>query len=121
MPKIHDDEREQRITDEVIVDCYDEAEERMGWFYYMYDGLAFPIMGQANMPISGGKTALKKIKIVGIDPKAENGSKIRIGVIVNGTRELIHISPEYLDRIETSDENLDIINDWLYWHDFDLL
>jgi hypothetical protein len=32
-----------------------------------------------------------------------------------------YISPEYIIRIEESPENMDIINDWLYWHDFELL
>ena len=27
-----DQEREDRIADEAIVDCYDEAEEAMGWY-----------------------------------------------------------------------------------------
>ncbi len=29
--------REQRIHDEIIVDCYDETERAMGWYYYLED------------------------------------------------------------------------------------
>ena len=30
-----DTNRKDRIEDEVIVDCYDEYEMAMGWFYYL--------------------------------------------------------------------------------------
>lgn len=61
------------------------------------------------------------MKIVGIDPKSEKGNPTRMGVVENGSRLVNYISPEYLERIETSDENIEIINDWLYWNDFELL
>lgn len=34
-----DPEREERITMEIIVDCYDESERAMGWYYYLQDKL----------------------------------------------------------------------------------
>jgi Calcium binding len=121
MSKTQDEVREKRIQESVIVDCNSEAEELTGWYHYMYDGLSFPIVGVANIPTTGNKTAKKKVKITGIDPKSEKGNPIRMGVVENGSRSVNYISPEYLERIETSDENLDIINDWLYWNDFELL
>jgi AAA+ ATPase superfamily predicted ATPase len=121
MAKIHDEERENRITNQVIVDCYDESEEMMGWYYYMYDALSFPMKAIANIPTASGKTVQKKVKIVKIDPDSEKGRPFRIGVMENGGRVISYISPEYLIRIEESPENVEIINDWLYWHDFELL
>ena len=35
MARIHDDKRENRIQNEVIVDCDNESAEMMGWYYYM--------------------------------------------------------------------------------------
>jgi hypothetical protein len=121
MSKIHDEERENRIKDQVIVDCHHESEEMTGWYYYMQDALSFPMKGLANIPTTSGKTAQKKVKIVKIDPDSESGRPLRIGVMENGGRVISYISPEYLIRIEESPENMDIINDWLYWHDFELL
>ena len=37
-----DTEREQRITMEVVVDCYDGHERAMGWYYYLEEQLQFP-------------------------------------------------------------------------------
>jgi hypothetical protein len=41
-PAAHDEEREQRITNEVIVDAYGPEEQAMGWYYYLQDRVAFP-------------------------------------------------------------------------------
>ncbi len=122
MSKILNIEREKRIKDEIIVDCHHPSEEMTGWYYYMDDALSFPMKGLANIPISGGKTAQKKVKIVGLDPQSEAGQHpMRIGVVENGGRQVTYISPEYIIRIEEADENIEILNDWLYWHNFELL
>lgn len=31
------------------------------------------------------------------------------------------ISPEDIVNVKTTEENLEILNDWLYWHNFELL
>ena len=41
-PAPHDEEREQRITNEVIVDAYGPEEQAMGWYFYLQDRIAFP-------------------------------------------------------------------------------
>ena len=33
--KQQDEEREERITMEIIVDAYDAEEQAMGWYYYL--------------------------------------------------------------------------------------
>ncbi len=124
MGRIHDEDRENRIKNQVIVDCKGEAEEMTGWYYYMYDGLSFPMKGLANIPTSGNKTAQKKVKITKIDPDSESGNIFKIGVIENGARQITYISLDYLIRIEDADQNIEsieMINDWLYWHNFELL
>ncbi|MCW5921270.1 MAG: hypothetical protein KIS77_02930 [Saprospiraceae bacterium] len=121
MPPSHDPAREHRILDEIIVDCYDEEEELMGRYYYMTDNLEFPITATARMPLRGGTTEEKTEQIVEVDPKSETGSPIRLGVAEEGSERIHHISPADLVRLDTTPENLEIINDWLYWHDFELL
>ena len=121
MAKIHDEVREQRIIYDVIVDCYDEDEQLMGWYYYMAEGLNFPIQAVANLALRGGKTEQKEVQIVSVDPKSEQGNAIRLGITEGDSERVQYISPERFVSIQTSEANLDIINDWLYWHDFDLL
>jgi hypothetical protein len=40
-PKI-DKAREERIDEEIIVDCYGEAERAMGWYCYLEDRMELP-------------------------------------------------------------------------------
>jgi hypothetical protein len=37
-----DEEREQRITMEIVVDAYTPQEQAMGWYYSLEDRLHFP-------------------------------------------------------------------------------
>ena len=34
--------REKRIMNDIVVDCYNEQEQAMGWYYYLEDNLNFP-------------------------------------------------------------------------------
>ena len=37
-----DEEREERISMEIIVDAYDSEEQAMGWYYYLDEKMQFP-------------------------------------------------------------------------------
>jgi hypothetical protein len=37
-----DEDRENRITMEIVVGCYDGGERAMGWHYYLEDKLHMP-------------------------------------------------------------------------------
>ena len=37
-----DNDREERIDDEIVVDAYGEEERAMGWYYYLDDKISFP-------------------------------------------------------------------------------
>ena len=121
MSKIKDKEREHRIIYEVIVDAYDDVEQAMSWYYHMAENLELPIKAKANLPLRGGKTEQKIVKIIEIDPKSEEGRAIRLGITEGTSQRVQYISPEMLESVDTSDENLEILNDWLYWHNHKLL
>jgi hypothetical protein len=38
--------RENRISDEIIVDAYGEEEQAMGWYYYLEEKLQFPFLAR---------------------------------------------------------------------------
>ena len=42
MTTAQDAERDERIMMEIVVDCYDEDEQMIGWYYYLEDTLLFP-------------------------------------------------------------------------------
>ena len=121
MYREHDPIRDERILNEAIVDCYDEDEERMGWYYYMTDNLTLPIAAKVRFPMKGGQTEVRPAQIVEVDPKTEQGGVVRLGVTEGDSQRVQHISPEYLVSMATTPENAQVINDWLYWHNHPML
>jgi hypothetical protein len=121
MPKSHDEARENRILDEVIVDTYDEGEELMSWYYYFADNMEFPFQATARLALRGGKSEEKKVQIVEVDKRSEEERPIKLGIVESGSQRVQFISPEDIVSAKTSEENLQILNDWLYWHDHNLL
>ena len=62
-----DEEREQRITMEIIVDAYGPEEQAMGWYYYLKDTIEFPFSAVCceRRSISPLKTG-DKVVVVGM-------------------------------------------------------
>lgn len=117
----HDPHRESRIEDEIIVDCYDDSEVEMAWFYYFADGLEFPFEATANLKIRGGQTEEKTVQVVEIDSRSEQGRSLKIGIVEAGSERVQFISPADLVAANTTAENLQILNDWRYNENMELL
>lgn len=67
-----DEEREERITMEIVVDAYEPEEQAMGWYYYLQDTMQFPftavcISKRRSSPLKEGET----VKVVGMAPEDE--------------------------------------------------
>ncbi len=67
-----DEEREERISMEIVVDAHDEEERAMGWYYYLEDTLNFPfltrcISERAISPLRVGD----EVEVVGMAPEDE--------------------------------------------------
>jgi hypothetical protein len=67
-----DEEREQRITMEIIVDAYTPEEQAMGWYYSLEDRLTVPFVARciAERSISPLRVG-DEVEVVGMAPEAE--------------------------------------------------
>ena len=74
-----------------------------------------------RLPLRGGQTEAKKGQIVQVDARSETHLHLLLGVEEADGGRIQYISPSAIVEVDTTPENLDIINDWLYWHDQDLL
>ncbi len=116
----HDQEREDRIADEIIVDCYHEGEAAISWQIYFADNLEFPIKAVANLRKQGGIEEQKAVKIVEM-ASTEGDNDILLEVCEIGSKRIQAISPKKLVSVNTTEENLEVINDWLYYNNCSLL
>ncbi len=121
MARQHDKEREHRIHDEIIVDAHGEYEQAMSWYYYMEENMEFPMKAKVKLRLRGGKTEEKTVQIVEIDPKSETSLTLRLGMTEGKSDRVQYISPEDIVNIQTTEENLAVLNDWLYWNGHPLL
>ena len=112
-PKI-DKSREERIDEEIIVDCYGEAERAMGWHYYLEDHLEFPFTAKciAARSISPLKTG-EVVEVVGMVPEDE--CEREMFVTIRWEKRKFGVPLSQLDGIKASRETKEAVEDWRYW------
>jgi hypothetical protein len=109
-----DKSREERIDDEIIVDCYGEAERAMGWYYYLEDRLEFPFAANciAARSISPLKTG-EVVEIVGMAPEEE--CEREMFVTIRWEKRKFCVPLSQLDGVKASKETKEAVEDWRYW------
>jgi hypothetical protein len=111
-----DEAREQRITYEIIVDCYDEYEVAAGWYAYLADYLDFPF---AAHWLTTGPSALDQVQVIGMADSEDCQTDILVEVRYrDGDLEDVFSIP--LAELEPVDKNAlraEAMGDWQYWLD----
>lgn len=116
MPRIEKDEdREYRIDMEIIVDTYNNEEERaMGWYYYLDDKLCFPFRARciAERRISPLKMG-EEVQVLGMIP--EDDCLHEMFVELRWSERTFGVPLSQLEAIEADSETQEAIEDWHYW------
>jgi hypothetical protein len=84
-----DEEREQRITMEIIVDAYTPEEQAMGWYY------------------------ADEVEVVGMAPEEECGHEMF--VLIRWDRRGLAVPLAQLEGVAVDDQTRQVIEDWHYW------
>jgi hypothetical protein len=109
-----DEERERRITMEIVVDCYGPEEQAMGWYYYLEDHLEFPFSARcvnerAISPLRRGG----EVEIVEMAPEEE--CEHEMFVVTHWDRSTLAVPLSQLEGIAVSEQTRQAIEDWHYW------
>jgi len=108
-------ERENRISDEIIVDAYGPEEQAMGWYYYLDEKLCFPfpttcIAERATSPLRKGD----EVEIVRMAPEEE--CQHEMFVEMRWERRTLAIPLSQIKPIAKVDEDTtEAVGDWHYW------
>ncbi len=113
-PIPRDDEREERITDEIIVDCYGPEEQAMGWYTYLNDTLQFPFTAQcteqrATSPLEPGD----EVEVIGMADADE--CEHEMFVQIRWQRRPLAIPLAQIIGLTLDMESQQAIEDWQYW------
>ncbi len=110
-----DEEREQRISMEIIVDAYGPEEQAMGWYYYLKDTMEFPFSA-----VCCGRRSISPLKIddkVMVVGMADEGECEReMFVTVRWGKNDLAVPLSQLTPASTaSEETKEAVEDWHYW------
>jgi len=108
-------EMQEIIDDEILVDCYDDDEVNMGWFYYMEGHLEFPFKARLDVKKRDGSTQLKSVEVLKLASTAQNFAGEAFYVEVSYSEDIIETGLSKLCNIQASDETLEAIQIWKFW------
>jgi hypothetical protein len=109
-----DDEREERISMEIVVDAYDGEEQAMSWYYYLDEQLQFPFAArcthvEAKSPLQEGE----ELTVLNMAPESECQDSMWVQVEWQNRKFAVPLAQ--LKPVKTDDSTIAAMDDWLYW------
>jgi hypothetical protein len=114
--KAKDEEREERISMQIIVDSYGPEEQAMGWYNYLSDTMQFPfsarcVARRSSSPLEPGD----EVEVVDTAPGEE--CEHEMFVMIRWKSRQLAVPLMQLEGIEVDKETQQAIEDWHYWVD----
>ena len=112
--KAKEEDRENRITMEIIVDAYGPEEQALGWYYYLEEHLQVPFQARciAKRSISPLEVG-EQVAVVGMPPEAE--CEHEMFVQIRWERRTFSVPLSQLEGIRVDQDTQQAIEDWHYW------
>ena len=109
-----DPDREERITNEIVVDAYSEDERAMGWYCYLEDKLDFPFGAactkqRRTSPLGVGE----RVEVVGMAPEDECEHDMFVEIVWEDRRLAVPLGQ--LEPADADDATAEAVGDWHYW------
>jgi hypothetical protein len=109
-----EEEREDRIINDIIVDAYDSEERILGWQAYLNDTLQFPFQAKCVKEIAVSPL-LKNEEVRVLEMADPNFCKNGMCVIVEWQKRRLGLPLEQLLPVTEDEETLEAVKDWHYW------
>ena len=116
IPK-RDDEREERITMEIVVDCYNEHEAWSGWWCYLEGKLSFPFVAECIRERRGSPLKIgERVTVTAmLDDDEAPDSRGEMRVEIEWLGRTLGVPLTQLRGVGVNDETAEAIADWHYW------
>ena len=106
--------REDRITNEIVVDAYDASERAMGWYYYLEDKLQFPFTAQCVAKRAISPLQVKdEVEAIRLPPEKE--CRHEMFVTIRWGKEGLAVPLSQIKPTDADDETREAVADWHYW------
>lgn len=112
-----DEVREERISMEIIVDCYDEHEAWSGWSCYFGDKLTFPFQAKCIRTRRGSLLRVgEQVTVTSLlDDDEPAGSLAEMQVMIEWRDRTLAVPLAQLDGVGVNEQTAEAIADWHYW------
>jgi hypothetical protein len=109
-----DDEREERISMQIIVDAYSSDEQALGWYYYLEEHLHIPFQARciAHHTISPLEPG-DEVEVVGMP--SEEDCEHNMVVLIRWKSHQFGVPLSQLEGIHVDQQTQQAIEDWHYW------
>ena len=108
--------REERITMDIVVDAYDEAEKAMGWYYYFEEQPKCPFKARCTKERSISPLALKdEVEVLKMAPEEE--CEHEMFVMIRWGNKKLAVPLSQLKPIAPDPKTKQAFEDWHYWID----
>jgi len=106
--------REERISEEAIVDAYGPEEQAMGWYYYLEDKISFPFAAECiavnkRSPLDLGEHIM--IARMAGEELCEHDMYVE----VSWRDKVLAIPLSQIKPLDADDDTVEAIGDWHYW------
>jgi hypothetical protein len=110
-----DEEREDRITMEIVVDAYDAHERAMSWYCYLEDKLQFPFTATCVAKRAISPLRVKdEVEVIGMPGEEE--CEREMFVTIRWEKDGLAVPLAQLNPIDDTDEETkQAVEDWHYW------
>ena len=111
-----EEDREERISMEIVVDAYDDEEQASGWYNYLNDTLSFPFTTRcrARRAISPLRVG-DEVDVIGMAPEEE--CRHEMFVMMRWERDGLGVPLSQLEVRHGEEETRQAVEDWQYWVD----
>jgi len=109
------EEREERISMEIIVDAYGPEEQAMGWYYYFKDTIEFPFSAVCCKKRSTSPLKIdEEVDVVNMADEGECEKEMFVNVRWGGSQVSVPLS-QLTPTNSAPEETREAIQDWHYW------
>lgn len=110
--KLEEKKREERIENEVVVDCYNSEEQLSSWYYYLEDKLDFPFEAIWK---SAEDSVEENVRVIAMSDFLDCEDEKDMIVEIEFEGEILEVSLFEIFNPKANHETVEAIEDWHYW------
>ncbi len=111
-----DAELEERITMEIVVDCYDRHEVALGWYCYLENTLQFPFTATCIAQRAVSPLRVKdEVEVIGMAPDEECEHEVFVSIRWDRPEGLAVPLAQLKPIVDSDEDTMQAVADWHYW------